>query len=190
MTLKCGVSTCLFVSLIVSGIAASRAEEVDIPMVAMRLIAESLLDTCPVCAEQNRKKAYAVIEKGFVPDKEISSTPDCAFIKTEDCGPTEFVSACYASRMPYDGPGGKKGAFPLLVFRFHTAGDHLVGIAFGDYTTEDAASVFNRIGKDSPFDAAVKVIAYRYGDGRSFNYSPKENRLTVHCRVLRVAPRR
>jgi hypothetical protein len=36
-------------------------------------------------------------------------------------------------------PGGKKGALPLLVFRFHTAGEHLVGIDPRDFTTEAMA---------------------------------------------------
>jgi hypothetical protein len=63
---KLGVSACLFVSLVLFGNAAPRAVEVDIPLAAMRLIAESLLDTCPVCAEQNRKKAYTMLEKDYV----------------------------------------------------------------------------------------------------------------------------
>lgn len=189
MAVKIGVSACLFVSLVLFGNAAPRAVEVDIPLAAMRLIAESLLDTCPVCAEQNRKKAYTMLEKDYVQGMELFPPPDCAFIKTKDCGPTEFVPACYASRMPYDGPGGKKGALPLLVFRFHTAGEHLVGIDPRDFTTEAMASVFNRIRQDTPFDASIKVVAYRYGDGAAFNYSQSENRLTVHCSVIRMVSR-
>lgn len=189
MAVKIGVSACLFVSLVLFGNAAPRAVEVDIPLAAMRLIAESLLDTCPVCAEQNRKKAYTMLEKDYVQGMELFPPPDCAFIKTKDCGPTEFVPACYASRMPYDGPGGKKSALPLLVFRFHTGGEHLVGIDARDFTTEAMASVFNRIRQDTPFDASIKVVAYRYGDGAAFNYSQSENRLTVHCRVIRMVSR-
>ncbi|HNU92118.1 MAG TPA: hypothetical protein PKO25_09615 [Spirochaetota bacterium] len=162
----------------------------EAPFVALRLLAGSLVEECSICAESDTKKAFALIDKRFPPASELRSTPDCAFIKTAECGPAEFVSACYASRMPYEGPGGKKGALPLLVFRFHTVDGHLVGIAPGDYTAEAVALKMKALGPGRAFDASIEIIAFRYGDGAAFSYSPGENRLTVHCRVLAVEKRR
>lgn len=174
---------------VLAGAARVVAGDLFIPLQELRLIAESLLDRCPICAEQSRKKAFGMLDKSYPPQTGIASTPECAFIKTAECGKGEFVLSCYSAREPYEGPGGKKSAFPLLVFRFHTESDHLVGVAPGDFTAPDIASKVGAVRPGRPFDASIGVVAYRYGDGAAFNYSPKENRLTVHCRVIKFVPR-
>ncbi|HSV97070.1 MAG TPA: hypothetical protein VLM75_09065 [Spirochaetota bacterium] len=64
-----------------------------------------------------------------------------------------------------------------------------MGVAPGDFTAPDIASKIAAAKPGRPFDASIGVVAYRYGDGAAFNYSPKENRLTVHCRVIKFVPR-
>ncbi len=160
------------------------------PMIPLRLLAGSLIEKCSICAESDTKKAFAMLDKEYPPAAVFASTPDCAFVKTIECGRGEFLLSCYSAREPYDGSGDGKGAFPLLVFRFHTKSEHLVGVDPGDFTAADIALKVAEARRDRPFDASIRVIAYRYGDGAAFNYSAKKNRLTVHCRVMRFAPRR
>lgn len=159
------------------------------PLVPLRLLAGSLIEGCSICAESDTKKAFSMLGREYPPAAVFSSGPECAFIKTAECGKGEFVLSCYSAREPYEGPGGKKSAFPLLVFRFHTESDHLVGVAPGDFTAPDIASKIGAVRPGGSFDASIGVVAYRYGDGTTFNYSPKENRLTVHCRVIKFVPR-
>ncbi|RPI95978.1 MAG: hypothetical protein EHM32_04350 [Spirochaetales bacterium] len=177
------------VLLVGDGRLQGEGKTLEPPMIPFRLLAGSRIEECTICAEKDMKKAFAMLGKEYPPAAVFSSTPDCGFIKTAECGNGEFVLSCCSAREPYEGPGGKKVVFPLLVFRFHSESEHLVGVAPGDFTALDIASKVASVKPGRLFDATIGVVPYRYGDGAAFNFSAKDNRLTVHCRVLKVALR-
>jgi hypothetical protein len=76
---------------------------------------------------------------------------------------------------------------PLVLFRFHTARSHLVGVAAKDYTVPGAAEQFRTLPPRGRFQGTATIINFSYGDGPSFTYSPAENIIFVHCRLDEAA---
>ena len=74
----------------------------------------------------------------------------------------------------------------LLTFRAHTAENHLVGIAASDYTEARTADLLTSAPTETLFEGSLEIIAYRYGDGPTYNYFPSMSHLQVHCRILEL----
>ena len=147
----------------------------DFPEKSLRLIAESAKDPCSICARQTREKAFLLLEEQFHAGRIFTTTGSCGLVRTASSQENELVSSC-------DFPG--KESLPLLTFRFHTAANHLVGIAPADYTAENIAAEFLSAPPGTVFEGTLETILFRYGDGTTFNYSAKRGVVQVHCRLL------
>ena len=134
------------------------ADAVDLPERCVRLLVESNEDPCSICAKASREKAFQTLEAVFRPGRIIKSSPACRFTHTD----------------------------VLLTFRAHTAENHLVGIAASDYTEARTADLLTSSPTETLFEGSLEIIAYRYGDGPTYNYFPSMSHLQVHCRILEL----
>ena len=174
--IKKGLSILLLLA-IASSVIAGEAETpaaLDLPEEAFQLLAESASDPCSICAEETRKKAFQVLDDAFKPGRILKSNHLCQFMRTDACGENELVLTCYLTSPP------------LLTFRFHTAEKHLVGIRATDFTEKRFASEYCSVATGTHFEGALEIIAYRYGDGPSYNYYCAGNHIQVHCRILDI----
>jgi hypothetical protein len=80
-------------------------------------------------------------------------------------------------------PSAGQGVRTPVVMRFHTADQRLIGVSKDDYTDEKTAEVFNSAPAGTRFTGSVVLIDYPYGDGPTYNYHVKTNRLHIHCRI-------
>ncbi len=149
----------------VAGDAADVREAVD-------LLAKSASDSCSICAREARDQAFALLADRFPPGR---------IIESERSHPFRITSL-----------GENELSFDLLPasigFRFHTAEDHLVGIAEADWTSPSVATILHTTPPGNPVDGSVEIIPFAYGDGPAFSYSPSTGRLHVHCRVVEIVP--
>jgi len=159
----------------------------DLPEQALALIADASVDPCPLCRKHTLNKAFAILNKWFMPGKSIQTDQTCRFVKTTPCGDNELSLSCYPSDALIASIDA--GAVPpRLVFRFHAVHKHLVGIADTDYTNAANAARYTESGPDTAFEGSIRFIAYRYGDGPSYNYFEQTHRLVIHCTVERLIP--
>jgi hypothetical protein len=174
--MKKGLSILLFLA-IASSVIAGEAETpaaLDLPEEAFQLLAESASDPCSICAEETREKAFQVLDDAFKPGRILKSNRLCQFMRTDACGENELVLTCCLT------------SSPLLTFMFHTAEKHLVGICTTDFTEKRFASEYCSGATGTRFEGALEIIAYRYGDGPSYNYYCAGNHIQVHCRILDI----
>ncbi len=146
----------------------------DLPEEAFQLLAESASDPCSICAKETREKAFQVLNSAFKPGRILKSNHLCQFMRTDACGENELVLTCYLT------------SSPLLTFRFHTAEKHLVGICDTDFTENRFASEYCSAATDTRFEGTLEIVAYRYGDGPSYNYYFAGNHVQVHSRILDI----
>jgi hypothetical protein len=162
---------------------ASRQDDFAYPMLPARLLADSLAETCAVCVRDLRERAYRLLEKEFVPGTVVRASTARPFVKMPG-GAGRFTMDGFHERVPYRKDGkGADISLPLVLFRFHTAPDHLVGVAVKDYTPAGTAELFRKVARDGRFTGAATILRFSYGDGPSFSYSPSENIIFVHCRL-------
>jgi hypothetical protein len=174
--MKKALSVLLFLG-VASLVIASEAETptaFDLPEEAFQLLAESASDPCSICAKETRAKAFQELNSAFKPGRILKSNHRCQFMRTDACGENELVLTCYLTLSP------------LLTFRFHTAEKHLVGIYETDFTEKRFASEYGSATTGTRFEGALEVVAYRYGDGPSYNYYLAGNHIQVHCRILHI----
>ncbi|HOS41380.1 MAG TPA: hypothetical protein PLG31_16730 [Spirochaetota bacterium] len=146
------------------------------PTKAIALIAESVDEGCAVCVDDLRKKAFADLAKAFAPGTMVKVQGGCVFVKPKGSTANDLAPACYA-------PGANE---PRIVFRFYTKGRRLAGIDAGDFTDRQIERTYARAPKSVRFDATVRIIPYKYGDGPAFNYFAKENSIVIHCAVVEL----
>ena len=159
----------------------------EMPFTALRLLADAGIDPCPVCAEKFVKRAFQLLDTDFPPGRTIELGEQCGFLVSGECGANEFVPSCQGQRPPYRKDAkGKETRLPLVVFRFHTAKRHLVGISDKDFTSDAMERSFFSRGRGRPFSGRVAVVSYKYGDGAGTMYNRKENRLLIHCQLLEI----
>jgi hypothetical protein len=147
----------------------------DFPEKPLRLIAESAKDSCSICGRQTREKAFQLFEEQFPAGRILATTGSCRLVRTALSEENELVLSC-------DFPG--KESLPLLTLRFHTSANHLVGISPADFTEEGIASEYLSSAPGTVFEGIIKTIAFRYGDGTTYNYSASREVIQVHCRLL------
>lgn len=143
----------------------------DVPPEAKELLAESEADSCSICAREKRERAFRILEERFPPGAIVASDDDNLF-RVLPGGENELFL------------GDGAADHPLLVYRFHTASTHLVGIAPEDLTDPSTASVLLAAPEDAAFRGMLRVIPYEYGDGPSFLHSAAKGRVVVMCRIL------
>jgi hypothetical protein len=142
---------------------------------ALLLLNEVAQETCSICAEQKKRKAFGLLDEALPPATLIAGDPRCAFIRASEQGRNEMLLAC--------DPSAEKGLRTPVVMRFHTADQRLIGVSKDDYTDEKIAEVFNSAPPGTRFTGSVVLIDYPYGDGSTYHYRVKTNQLHIHCRV-------
>jgi hypothetical protein len=147
----------------------------DFPEKPLRLIAESAKDSCSICARQTREKAFQLLEEQFPAERILATTGSCRLVWTALSEENELELSC-------DFP--EKESLPLLTLRFHTSANHLVGISPSDFTEEGIAREYLSAAPGTVFEGIIKTIAFRYGDGTTYNYSASRRVIQVHCRLL------
>lgn len=174
--------------IIVCGMATHAQDaSFEIPWAAFKLLADSTVETCPLCVTQDRRKAFAILSKEFMVGRRITGDSACGFVKTKECGANEIMLACYKGREFYrDVPEKGKAYFPLLKFKSHTDGDHLVGIQKEDYTDSSVAAMLAGATPDEDFEGEITIIPFAYGDGPAYKYNATENTLVVQCKIIRL----
>ncbi len=159
----------------------------DLPDEALRLIAETTTDPCPICVEQKLKEAFAIMEARLQPGLVVETDEHCWLKKIDPKDVFEFSLTCYPSvrLMQTIGQGQK---LPDVAFVFHTSEKFLVGISEKDYTDERIIDRFRKLPPGTLFKGQVRLISYKYGDGPSFNYYQTSNRVQIHCTILGLSP--
>ncbi len=147
------------------------------PKEPLRLIAESVKDSCSICARQTREKAFRLLEEQFSAGRILTTTGSCRLVRTASSDENELVLSC-------DTSGKESESLPLLTLRFHTSANHLVGISPSDYTKESVASEVQSAAPGTAFEGTLKTILFRYGDGTTFNYFASKGVIQVHCCLL------
>jgi hypothetical protein len=165
----------LSVLMVYSGSLVWAQTPLEFPEKPLRLLAESVKDTCPICAKQTREKAFQLIEEQFFAGSMLATTGFCRLVRMASSDENELALSC-------DVPG--KESLPLLTFRFHTSANHLVGVSPADYTEETVAKEFLSAAPGTVFEGTIETILFRYGDGTTFSYSASRGVVQVHCRLL------
>jgi len=158
----------------------------EVPRLALKHLADSTVDPCPVCVEKLKKRAFRALDTGFSAGTVVSFDDACPLVKTEDCGKNELVPACSRVREEYRGREEQLLRFPLVLFRFHTRAYNLVGIGDKDYSSDTDGKLIEKQKTGSSFKGKLRIISYEYGDGASFNYSAQRNVVIIHCRLLDI----
>ena len=146
-----------------------------IPYDAFDLLGQSLSDSCSICAERHRKEAFELLSEAYRPGTVLRSGSNRRFTRVDDT--SQMLALTDFGRDT-----------PLLALRFHTQDDHLVGIAEADFTDPANAAKIAELAAGLPFDGAVQVVAWEYGDGPSYVFSRSSRVLEVQCKVLEVYP--
>jgi len=143
-------TACLLVMIVLTGCAShSKGKKnhscVEVPYLSLKLLAESTIDPCSICAKKLKRQAFSIIDEEFKPGRILLFGNDCLMLKTETCDKNEFTISSYSNEEYVTDPRGEKHPFPALLFRFHTESNHLVGISSADYTEESLAKSYRTI---------------------------------------------
>ncbi|MFH1279206.1 MAG: hypothetical protein ABIK65_12600 [Candidatus Eisenbacteria bacterium] len=153
-----------------SGAPTLGAESIDGSIA--ELLAESEADSCSICAREARERAFAIAEERFPPGALVKSEGDERFWLL----PGEPNTLALGSSPPGD---------PVIVFRFHTAGERLIGVNPADLTPDDLAGSLLSEPPGTSLHGIIEAIPYVYGDGPTFLYQPTSGRLVVMCRIVK-----
>ena len=160
---------------------------IEIPKLAFKLLADSSVDPCSICAKKLIKQAFAILNRKFSANRKIIGNSSYYFVKTDECGPNEFILSSYKSREPYKPKEAESELlFPMLVFRFHTDKINLIGIQKENFTQSKYSMLMNKKSSSAEFQGEIKIIEYQYGDGPTYNYYKKKNQVQIHCKVLKL----
>ncbi len=154
--------------------AQKAAAQLDLPEEALTLLAQSLRDSCAICAEKNRKKAFAQLDDFYAPGRLLTMAGETRFVSSPDM-PNEL------GLLGYDRPS------PVLTFRFHHSGARLVGVEEADETESVWLEEIAAAGPRGRLEGTIEVIPYPYGDGVSYLFSPSEGHLQIQCRILEIS---
>jgi hypothetical protein len=142
---------------------------------ALDLLAKSAADSCAVCARESRAKAFRLLDERFPPGRIVKTDGECRF-RIDPGGENELVLASC--------PDGD----PRVIYRFHTAENHLAGISEPDWTEATIADRLRSASEATLFQGTLEVVRFAYGDGPTFLYRPSIRRLQVHVKILEIAP--
>jgi hypothetical protein len=153
---------------------------------AFHLVAESSVDPCSICGKQTRDKAFKVLDRELVAGRIFKTTPDCLLMLSIS-GENELTPVCYPAGAPVKTKEGE-GRLPRVAFRFHTSAKHLVGVAEKDFTSGQVVADCLSAPPGTIFSGVLEIVAYKYGDGPTYNYYPTSHQLDIHCRLLDLKP--
>jgi hypothetical protein len=152
----------------------------DFPEEPLRLIAESAMEPCSICARQMREKAIELLEDQFPAGKLFTTTGFCRLARTALAEENELIVSCDFAVAE---------SLPLLTFRFHTQDAHLVGISPADFTEAEIVSEYRLAPPGTVFEGTLEPILFRYGDGPTFSYSASREVVQIHCRLRALKKR-
>jgi hypothetical protein len=174
----------LFILVFISLVPIRGYGAFEFPPDVFRLLAETTVEPCSICVKQKLDKAFQNLNKVFPPGKVMEFDDACRLMKTGNslglkpaCHPGANVKSLKEGEIP-----------PEIVFEFYTDEKQLVGIAGNDLTDEKTAGQYRKAEAGTVFEGRIKLVPYKYGDGPSYNYFPKTNRLIFHCLVLELRP--
>ncbi|MCX7679317.1 MAG: hypothetical protein N2316_08855 [Spirochaetes bacterium] len=150
---------------------------------ALHMLGESTVEQCPICIKKLRDDAYEILSREFGVGKIVHANDQFLFKKSSHC-PQCLVVHRTAQKGKSD--ADIEYALPEIVFRYHTPTNFLAGIAKKDFTDEAIAAQIASLGHGQLILLSYQIIAFRYGDGDSFAFSPNENALTIHCKILQI----
>lgn len=153
---------------------------------ALHNLGESLVESCPICVQQLRKEAFALLRSELPAGKTITLENTRHFAKISDHA-LSLVIAGEENRKKGKTDAGIDYELPIVIFRYHTVSNHMSGIATSDFTEPRIAAELAAIPDGKAFSGTIITIPFRYAQGDTFVYSPKENTLTVHCKVINIA---
>ena len=153
---------------------------------ALALLTQGAQEDCSICGKKKRKEAHRILNSELKPGLVIKSNLNCYFVKDTACDTNELlITACKQSEIGNLDLEDERLFFPRVVFRFHTKKEHLVGIDEDSFTSNTFASIYSRALNNAPINIELEIIEYKYGDGITYNYYLKENKLQIHCKLLR-----
>lgn len=163
--------------------ALSCTYSLDLPDEALQHLAGAAADPCSICAKQKVKKAFAILNKIFVPGAVIQTDGKCRLVKAGNDAGNGLMLTCYPSESLIASLG-PEDQLPQLIFSFYTEQEKLVGISEKDFTAQDPAELFHASKPGTIFEGELKLIPYAYGDGPAYNYFQQANKLQVHCKIV------
>ena len=144
----------------------------DLPAAALERLERSRADSCAICAEKRRKEAFEELDLIYRPGARIASAPEARFVRAPG-------GACELE-IPSTAAG------PRVTFRYHTAADHLVGVAKEDLTDAAIAARLQAMPEGARLAGTVEIIPFPYGDGAAFLFLPASAHLQIQCKVLEM----
>ncbi len=184
-------TVCLLVMIVLTACASPSKEKkaqscVEVPYLSLKLLAESTIDPCSICAKKLKRQAFSIIDEEFKPGRMLLLGDDCAMVKTETCNENEFTISSYSNNEYVTDVRGDKHPFPLLLFRFHTKSNHLVGISSANYTEKSLVESFRKMKTGERVRGKVLTVKYEYGDGAAANYFDERNALVIHVQIVEL----
>jgi len=179
------------IPIIILGISLLYGAEMlfEPPLLALKLLADSTVEQCPACILKMQKQAFRMIDAVIPPEKTIETGPGIEFIRNTECEDGELMISNYSERMPAsEGSDKSKLYMPLMTFYFHTGRHHLAGVNSEFLTPDSIDAIYGKPGDDAVrhFSGKIVLIPWNYGDGRSFIYFRKKNKIQVQCRILEL----
>jgi hypothetical protein len=158
---------------------------VGLPDDAFSLLAQASSDPCSICARQKVKESFKILTQSYTPGLVVNSDDKCLFIKTGKAEDNEFSLSCYPSETMVKNL--KEGEdLPRVVWKFHTRGKHLIGIPPEDFSSEAFSELYRESPEGAVFDGSLRLVLYKYGDGPTYTYLSQENKLIIHCVVVKL----
>lgn len=147
---------------------------IGLPARVSELLTKSPTDSCAICTEERRREAFEELDTAYPPGSVWTSPAERPFVRVAG-------AECELTL------GSSEGSAPTLSLRFHTAASHLIGIVEADFTDDAIARRFQSIPEGARLRATLEIIAYAYGGGAAFLYSPARNHVQIQCRLLTIA---
>jgi len=157
---------------------------VPISFNALRMLAESRIDPCPICQKKLQKQALGQITKDIFPGRKIIFNTSCSLKKTQQTKDNELLlTTNYDSKIMIN---GTETNLPYIIFKFYTHENHIVGIDEKDYSSKEIQNIYKNLLYNMPIEAEVVAIPHKYSDFASLIYLPERNALIIHCKIIRL----
>lgn len=159
------------------------------PAEAFELLARSVAESCAVCVREMHAEAFELLDSHYRPGTLLTSDTGTRFARTPGSkSELTVVPSNLQTTAPADAPDTL--AIPTLTFRYHAAEDHLVGVTETNWTAADVVERIAATPESALLHGVIEIIAFAYGDGTTFRYSPAEHALQIHCKVVEIQPLR
>jgi hypothetical protein len=182
-------SILLSIPLCISLLFAGEVSSFEPPLLALKLLAETKIEKCPDCALEKQKRAFRMLDSDLKEGRTINSGNNAVFIRNNDCDDGELLISSYSQRMTTNDNYEKKNLdMPLITFYFHTKRHHFAGTKSGYFTGDKIDTVYgeSKIKNVKTYTGRISIIPCSYGDGKTFIYFARKNKIQVHCNVIEL----